>query len=352
MRLAGSGKRLRDTVTFSRAEEKRRSPAAIALRVAPLGGLLLAGCASATLGQGITLSKAGQTAAQQIEQNAVLSADSITALRRAVAFNDGYAGAIGNPASAGFLQHMRSIQGKQRAYAQLLGSLANAYAALGDLAAYDSAGSFNTAISALAGDASKFGNAVGAKIEIPSQVVQGVSTVGGLALSELRARRVKTASGKIETILKTVIAVLDDPHTRTLLIPAEEQTTGVIDQATDSLLLSGVYGGYAAIADQLGAPLGLKTNDKAEAEIASDAEPMPKVRAGLRNVIVELGAERTEQVGASYDASLKALRALLPLHEKLAKGAPLDLSGAADVTAQLQSIAASLQPSPQSAKGK
>src|SRR5215472_3567733 len=110
-------------------------------------GLLfaLSGCASATLTAGANLAKVGQTAALQMEQNAIVSSDTMASLRKAVAFNDGFNAQIANRESATFLRNEAQIQASVAQYARMLESLSAAYSALGDLASYDAAGTFNTA---------------------------------------------------------------------------------------------------------------------------------------------------------------------------------------------------------------
>lgn len=50
-------------------------------------------------------------------------------------------------------------------------------------------------------------------------------------------------------------------------------------------------------------------------------------------------------VGKSYDASLSALRALVPLHDRLKAGQPLDLTQIDMAIQQLQAITAAAVPS-------
>ncbi|MFZ0053176.1 MAG: hypothetical protein WAK96_15480, partial [Desulfobaccales bacterium] len=73
--------------------------------------------------------------------------------------------------------------------------------------------------------------------------------------------------------------------------------------------------------------------------------------SGLRNVAIELANEQSDQMKASYDKSVAALKALVPLHESLENGAPLNLDTVLSITSQLQTIATSLQPA-KAAKGK
>lgn len=322
------------------------------LRVSVLVATLslgLGGCATATLTSGTNLAKAGEAAAQQMQQNATISADSMTALRRAVAFNTGYNKGAGADDAKAFLDNMTSIQGRLSQYSKLLASLSASYSALGDLSAYDASGTFNSSMQTLVGDSTKFAAAVGSPITVPANVTQGLSTVGSLAIGAIQAQRVKDGSAKIEHVLKQIIGALDQPATRDKLVPVPGKISDQVDQAAIVLLKEGVYS-YGPILDQLGAPMGLKSTSGSDAAIAKD----DNARAGLLAVAGEMAAEQSAQLAASYDKSLAALKALVPMHDSLEKGAPVDLSQIASVTGQLQTIAASLQTttSTSPAKGK
>jgi hypothetical protein len=274
-----------------------------------------------------------------MEQNVTLSANSVLSLRKAVAFNDGFNRVQNNSDSQGFLKTIEAIQGNLAQYGKLLESLSSSYSALGDLASYDAAGNFNSSIATLATDAKNFASTVGKPIEIPTEVTSGVKAAGGIAIGLLQAGKVKDGSKKIETVLKEIISVLDNPDTRVKLIPVQGLVTGQIDEAAVTLFAKGVYS-YTSLLDDLGAPLNLKSTSASDTIVSKDSQ----VQAGLRNVAAELAQEQVSSQAASYDRNLAALKALVPLHESLQHGAPLNLATIVSVTGQLQSIAASLQP--------
>jgi hypothetical protein len=262
------------------------------------------------------------------------------ALREAVAFNDGFNNDAGDPASRRFLADMTVVQGRMAQYGRLLQSLSDSYQALGDFASYDAAGAFKTSVDALSSDTEKFASAVGKPITIPPSATTAVGTFGGLIISAAQAHKVKAASAQLETILKSVITIVEDPSTRAKLVPAEDQVQGQIGQAAASLYAHGAYS-YEPVVTTLGSPLGFTPSDGVNDVAKND----PQIRQGLTNVVAQLADQKAVAVGDSYDASVAALKALVPLHEKLAKGAPLDLKQLTAIVDQLQSIAAALQPS-------
>jgi len=304
---------------------------------------LLGGCTTQSLSAGVDLSKAGVAASTQMEQNATLSDDALASLQTAVAFNDGFNNQIGNASSAAFLKHEQSIHDKLQKYGKMLDSLSGAYTALGSLSSYDASGTFNTSIKSLATDANNFGKSVDPGFSIPSEVANGVGAVGGIIIANWQAQQVKDGSRQIEVVLQTVIATLDKPDTKDLLTMNRRVDEGLIDQAAEEALSANVFS-YTPMLDSIGAPLKLKAATGADALVAKDT----RVRAGLLNSVRVQTDAQLDALDASYDNSLSALKALIPLHENLQNGAPVDATQVNAIIGQLQTIAASVQP----AKGK
>ena len=320
-----------------------RIPPVVAAGIVVLLGVLLAGCSTAALTAGANLAKVGQTAATETEQNVTLSGNTVTSLKRAVAFNDGFNGQIGNPSSQEFLTNMTAIQRDLSQYGKMLGSLSGSYVGLGELAGYDSAGSFNSSIDTLATDAKNFGSTIGKPVNFPTEATSGIKAAGGFFIGQAQARDVKDASRKIELILKQVIALLDDSATREKLIPVQTLVGGQIEQAAETLFLTGANS-YGPLMDDLGVPLGLKSTSASDAAVKGNI----RLQAGLRNVAIERGQEQIDLMADSYDTNLAALNALIPLHDSLQNDEALDLTAISSLIGQLQIIAASLQPT----KGK
>lgn len=307
--------------------------------VAVFCALALGACSSLTLTDAATLSRAGQAASLQMEQNASISAETLTALKRAVAFNDGFNNAVGNPDSQKFVADEAIIQTNLARYAKALTSLSSAYAALGDLAGYDASGSFNTAMDKLAADTQSFIAGIDPAIKVPAVVPVAARSFGGIVISSMQADAIVDASAQIEQQLKTLIDVLKEPDTRKLLVLNSAMVQGQLTQAAAEGFASGAYS-YAPLLDSLGAPLNLKSTAKAD-ELVPKNE---KLLAGLRNVVITEAGGPADALGASYDKSLAALEALVPLHESLQNGAPLNLATLTAIVGKLQSIATALQP--------
>ncbi len=300
---------------------------------------LLGGCASTALTAGAGLAKAGQAAATQMEQNATLTAAQYTALKEAVVFGDGFAGLPDNPASKSFLAHESSIQSKLAVYGQWLESLSSAYAALGDLAGYDAAGSFAMASGALCGSTSDLIKTLSADAAVPAAACPTVQTAGGWVLGAVQAGEVTDESDKIEAILKTMVPILSDPNTRSLIILNNQLVQDQISGTAQNLYATGVYS-CAPLLNDLGTPLGLKTVDDVDSVVAKNHN----IRNGCLNYISVAVADNLDGIGKSYDKSVEGLNRLIKLHDSLKAGKPLDFDSINAILAGLQTFAAKLQP--------
>lgn len=306
----------------------------------------LIGCASTstTLSSVDNLAKAGQSAAIQLQQNATISGDTLNQLRVAVAFDDGYNNAIGNSASKTYLDALADVQSGMQQYAKMLESLANTYAALGDLASYNASNSFNTAMGNLGKDAQTLLTTVKSDTQIPSSVTSALGTVGGAVVGAVQQRRALEASAKTEALLKEVIPVLSNPSTRAKLVPIVSNVQDHIRSAAADAYKAGVYS-YAPILNEVGAPLGLTATANSDAKVQGNAA----LKRAVDNVEDEIVNEQYLAIGTSYDTSVKALQALIPLHEALQANAPINVQSLEALLNQLSSLATLIQP-PKAAK--
>ena len=334
---------------FRRTRFARRYLATSAMLVA--FSTMQVGCVSSALTAGSNLATAGQAATAQMAQNATISNTTLANVKRAVAFTDGYNGVPGNATSAALVTQVSTLQTNLNQYGKVLNSLSSAYAALGSLSSYNGAGDFSTAVGTLDTDFNAFTKSVHSSVSVPQDVGAVVGAAGGVIITAIQAQDVKTASAKIEVVLNQLIVVLSDPVVKDNVIGAQGLLQGDMAIAGQTLFNSHVYS-YGPLMNQLGAPLALTASASSDSVVNSD----PHVLAGLRNVELEEINEQISSTSTSYDASLSALKALVPLHESLAKGEPLNAAALSSIVSQLQSIATTIQSSQQStappAKGK
>lgn len=301
---------------------------------------LMTACSNAPiLSNAVNLSRVGQAAARQMQQNASVTAAQYELLNDAVAFDAGFSGDPDNPSTSDFLQQETQIQSKLSVYAGMLGQLAGAYAALGDLAGFDASGNFSSAIGMLCGSGNTLLAALNAMQQIPANACTSLPVGGGLIISAVQAQQVASASDQIEAVLKTLIPVLADPTTRTLIVLNGELVQRQIISTAKELYASGVYT-CSPLLDELGAPLGLKTTSGVDAVVRNNRN----LRNGCLAFVSATARETAGSVGVAYDTSVAGLKSLIPLHDNLRAGAPLDLTAISAIIANLQELAAKLQP--------
>ena len=301
---------------------------------------LITTCSNApVLSDAVSLSRAGQAAAGQMQQNASVTAARYALLKAAVTFDAAFAGDADNPATGDFLKQEAQIQLKLSVYAGMLGQLAGAYAALGELAGIDASRSFSSAIGMLCGSGNTLLAALNAVQQIPPNACTGLPVGGGLIIGAAQAQKITSASDQMEAVLKTLIPVLADPTTRALIVLNGELVERQIVSTAKELYASGVYT-CSPLFDELGAPLGLKTISGVDAVVRNNRN----VRNGCLAYVSATARESTGSVGAAYDASVAGLKALIPLHDSLRAGAPLDLTSISAIIGSLRELAAKLQP--------
>lgn len=307
---------------------------------------LLQGCATGTLSAGSALATAGQTAANQMSQNVTISNSTVQQVRLALAFTDGYNGMPN--ASAPVITQITNLVSNLAAYSQLLNHLSSAYAALGSLAADNSASSFNTAANGLASSVNAFAKSVGSSTApLPTNLPAIVDAVGDQILSNYQADHVRQASDALLVQLNQVITILNEVGVRDKVVPSTGLVVGNIDVAAGILYASGAYS-YGPLANELGQPLGLTATSSIDSLIAKNS----KLKAGFNNVEVEAANNQIAAIGASYDSSEKLLEALRPLHAAVDKGTPIDSATIISIVGQLQNLATQIQPPKASSKAE
>jgi len=307
--------------------------------IAGIAALFLSACASQTLNTGASLAKAGQAAAVQMEDSVTLSDSTLSTFEDALAFNDAFNNATGNGDSKTVLKNLRTIQGGLRQYGNFLDHLASSYASLGDLAGYDAGGTFKNDIESLQTAGQSFASAVGSSFSIPNTASDPIKTVGAVIISDEQAKDVKERSKAIEGNLKAVIAILSDNRVKAKLVPVGAEVTGQIAQAALVLQTSNIYA-LSSITDEFGSQFGLKSKPDAEDIISRNS----RIQAALNAVVARRLNEQINAMSDAYDNGLKALQALIPLHENLQKGEPLDLTTIKSYLDQLQTMMKSAQP--------
>lgn len=312
----------------------RPGRSAISLRRASLALLvLLAGCgAQQTLTAGATLGAAGQKAALAMKQAAVLSGEQLETARMARTFSEAY---LPNPQGAALeadnARQFEEIEQKLAARAKFLDSLSASYGALGDLAAYDAAGKFNTAFAGLTKDTQGLLAALHAE-PLPATPVGVVQQFAGIAVSLAQREQVVAASRAMQPLLQRAIDAMtaDAVHYKRLLTIYVAHT----NDAARSLYVGNALS-VASVVERLGAPSGLKPVPDVDRVVNAN----PRLRRALHAVIDPRILDMQQGLVGEYDKSLAALVKLKALHASLEQGQPLDLEALIAIIDELQKTA-------------
>jgi len=283
------------------------------------------------------LSKAGATAAAQAQQNSVLSSDAFAHFQDAEAFHQGIVKNETESADAKTIQSdMADIQKELTARANVFQSLSSAYTALGNLAAYSASTDFNTAFDGLSKSVTTYRSV----LHLPAVSgldVKAIEAGGDFLLGLEQKDAVVTASKQIHAVLNTTIASMSDPLTTAQFTTFQAVGTEDATSAAQVLYAKGYYSSTPMLTS-LGSPMSLSLVANSDAMVAKD----DSIHRGLGAVLRQRAQRQQDAIITSYQQSEAALKALVPLHERLENGEPLDFSEIVSITGELAATANSL----------
>ncbi len=301
--------------------------------VACLLVLATAACSSTVATDAADLGKQGQAAASSAQQAVTLSSDQFAAYKDSNAFLHGYVGVAATGLSP---DQERLNQDELTRRAKLFASLGALYASFGNLASYDASAQVQANITTLSTNVDAYRIAVGQAKTGPAAV--SPAAAGNLA-GLMQDQMIVALSEQIRGQLTTLITLMSDPQFRAQFVATKTLVVSQLVKNARLLMDDGLLSPKPYF-DEMGQPLGLTAAD----DVAAALKDQPLARAGLDAVVAAREGAAIDAVGASYDASLAALKALLPLHAKLEAGQPLDLTQIDQIVRQLQAIAAAAAP--------
>lgn len=282
------------------------------LTLASLALFALSACADSTLKIAVDLGKAGQTAASNANQAAVVSADQFATYRDGEVFDHAYV--YGPPQDAAATSKEDANQKELNARADLFTSLSKAYASLGDLAGSDASTTAEARIKTLF-------DTVGSYAAVVKPVSAIVAPVAGEIVKAVQAQKAIVAADQIKVQLNNIIGIMEN-HSISIRYLSDKKSIIKEMAGNATILLDRGLLSAKPAAEAMGKPFGLAPVDNFDAKLRTD----PRARAGMNAVITSHLVQSVERVGTAYDDSLKALKALLPEHDKLDAGVPLDLT--------------------------
>jgi hypothetical protein len=320
------------------------------LGVVLLGALLLLyGCAAKTPATALTFSQAGQEVAAQLQANSLLTDEQLATFGKNTMFsitfdqstcmeetqkkkvddcNENYKKELL------LFNRILSIQQKLTSQSQWLSSLRKAYAALGELAAYDAKNNFTTALGSLTSATNILATTMGGAT-IPSVVTDAASALGGQVVDYAKAQKVVAASKAIHVQLDRAVAMLTDKDSQDIYTFLQEEylTTAV---KTDLALLDNNAVSYKQLVNAMGATTGLS----AAADIDKRVRDNKHLKSGLRAIISEVYKQKIAKITLSYEKSIDALKALQKVHAELEANKELSLPQLLDAVGQLKALSA------------
>jgi hypothetical protein len=298
--------------------------------------VLLAGCSGGVVTDAVDLSRHGKEAAAAAEQASVASAAEYAGYRRSEIFRHAFVG-LQSPTDLFALEDKN--QAELAARARVFASLANTYAALGSLAGYNAPQAFEGDLSDLFANVNAFqqivkGPQIGARTE--SLVKPVLGAVGGWIQSE----KIIKASDQIRAQVENIIAIMSDPEYRTQFVETKKMIVAESGGTAALLMQRGLLSPKPVI-EEMGAPFGLAVSENFRDVLGRDE----MARRGISAVAQYRQKLAADAVETSYDAALKALKELLPLHDRLRAGQALDFAQLNETVRQLQTVAAAIDSS-------
>lgn len=295
--------------------------------------LVISGCTSSALSDAVNLSKQGQAAASAAQQSAIVSSQEFSAYEDADTFLHGFVGATASSKSDEI-----SNQAELAGRAKVFSSLASLYVSFGNLAAYGASTAIQGDISNVFTNVDAYQKAVeGPQINSTAAklVPPTIGALTGLAQKEM----VLAANDQIRLQLVNVINVMSDPVFQQQMLETKKLIVAEMTGNARLLLQRGLLSPKPYF-DAMGQPLGLTASDDLATVLKNDK----LANAGLQAVVQSHSTEAIDSVTASYKASLSALNALLPLHDKLKAGQPIGPTEIDQAVQRLQTIVAGTAP--------
>ncbi len=291
---------------------------------------LAAGCVSTCIDSAKNLAPQGKAITAQIAA-AVFAADD--EFQRAMDAEAFFHGLAGMEIPAGLLQTNAWIQAELTARKQVIESLGDAYDAWGALASANVTADAQTAFNSLSDAVNAYAKAIGREAVLTASEKDAFAKVGGWTASAIQRSKVRKSSALLRARLTAFRQLLGDP-----LVRAQQTTFKTQLAENRSAAIAYLWGRQlldpTPLLDQLGEEAGLKASKDAVKIIADRKDPA--LSRGLDRVLTVRQERKMAAIVRSYDASLKALDALIAKHSKLEAGENVS-------PAELRQLAADLQ---------
>lgn len=208
--------------------------------------------------------------------------------------------------------------------------LAKVYDSFGALAAYDASGAVEKNVNDLSAAVNDFAGKVGGPT-VPANISGVIASVGGLAAQERQKQKILAASKEIRTRVQAyATAMRARPG---LFTNARQEQINQGYKVAETLWCAGVMDARPMLKG-IAADYGMDLPAGQAAITSKDP-----IMAPVAPKVLKFRSKRdVDQVDQAFSQILDGLDDLAAQHEKLEKGAPIDIDGLADRTAKLRAL--------------
>lgn len=305
-----------------------------------LTALAIAGCSSVSIDTAKQLAASGVEVSNNSQANIFATEDEFQRAIDAEAFFHGRSGTADSTLYKEIIKKANKVNTELAARTVVFDNLTTVYTEFANLAGIDASTDIETAINGLGSAINGYAVAVGQTSAPISESATGViAKIGGIVAEEIQKRKVVEASALIRVRLNEFAGLFENKLVRTQMVSFQETLAQNRTTAIDFLWNSGVYK-PDMILNQMGATAGLTVHEDVTKVVSED----PKLRMGLDEVIRQRLNHSKGLIGAGYNASVQAVRALIAEHLKLEKGEDLNLTRLRQIVGELQRITNLLSP--------
>jgi hypothetical protein len=238
--------------------------------------------------------------------------------------------------SLGHDKHVQEVADILRQRQLVLGALKDAYAAFGELVAYDARGEVDKSFSALGGTLDGLLAAMALPPGAGPAIKNLTGDLLGMAASYRKDKQILVASRALHHAVDTLAFALGKERDRVANASLVQTMIAEQDTLYDALVDNGLVG--ARVRDELAAYVAAEFPGM-ELTPPPPSGETPFVLAAARISYTAASAERARAAVASYEQALDALRSLSAQHARLEAGAPLDLAALMAHAKELQQLA-------------
>ena len=295
---------------------------------------LLQACHSLNIESARTLAEEGRNVAAAGSSQIFVSDMEFRNAREAEVFMHAYAGAE-KPDQ--IIEDYKSIMLELSKRKTVFTNLASLYAIFYDLSSNDAPARIETAVNNLGDAVNNYATTLSSAPFLSNESVTKAGAIAHAAMSARKKNMIMQSSVLIRERLHRLLKLLENPLVRQQLVTWKMNLAQNRAAVAQMLMSHGVLDATPLL-NQMGSDAGLQGAPDAADIIRKNT----RLSNGLEQVIVYRMQNNLLAIDKGYDATCKAIRELIHLHEQLEKGEPVTVSSVRQAIVELQSIAEQL----------